>query len=41
MRSFRHSVVGVFLASLVATAGLQAQDSATAAKDPLAGRVRG
>ncbi len=41
MRAFRHSVVGVFLASLVATAGLQAQDSATAAKDPLAGRVRG
>ena len=41
MRAFRHSIVGVFLASLVATAGLQAQDSATAAKDPLAGRVRG
>ena len=33
--------MGVFLASLVATADLQAQDSATAAKDPLAGRVRG
>jgi protein-disulfide isomerase len=41
MRAFRHGVVGVFLASLVAAAGLQAQDSATAAKDPLAGRVRG